>query len=98
MNLFKLTDKQISNWEKTRKQSRYIYYLKWAVFICLFFSVIMFIYNNFILNLDLEIIQLATLSGISFTGGLILGVINWIANEYAYKSAKENKSSDREAK
>jgi len=90
MNLFKLNEKQIVNWEKTRTQNRYLYYLKWAFSVCFLFSLIMFIYNFFILNLKLEIIQFVTLSGISFAGGLIMGVINWIANEYGYKVSKNN--------
>lgn len=90
MNLFRLNDKQIIQWEKRRSQNRYLYYLKWAFSVCLIFSSIMFIYNYFILNLELEIIQFATLSGISFTGGLIMGVINRVANEYGYKISKDN--------
>lgn len=89
MNLFKLTDKQLNQWETTRNKNRYLYYFKWAIWVCLFFSLIMFIYNILILKLEFDFIQFVTLAGISFIGGLILGIINWTAMEYGYKMSKE---------
>ena len=89
MNLFKLTEKQLTNWETTRKKSRYMYYLKWAFWIALFFGSVMFLYNKFVLNLEFEFYRFVTLVGVSFVGGLLLGVINWSAMEYGYKLSKE---------
>lgn len=88
MNIFKLTDEQLDKWEVTRTKSRYLYYLKWALIICLLFTIIMVVYNILILNLEFKLTHFATLSGISFLGGLILGVINWNAMEYGYKISR----------
>ena len=89
MNLFKLTEKQLTDWETTRKKNRYLYYLKWAFWIAIFFSLIMFLYNKFILSLEFEFLRFVTLAGVSFIGGLILGIINRSAMEYGYKLSKE---------
>lgn len=88
MNLFKLTDTQLEKWETTRKGNRYFYYLKWALGVCIFFTLIMFVYNSFILNLEFKLSQFVTLSGVSFVGGFILGIINWAGMEYGYKTSK----------
>lgn len=89
MKIFTLNKQQASNWEKIREKGKYKYSLRWALMIGICFTAVLFILDQFILEVPLDILQIIIHFVITFVGGFILGIVNWMTLEYGYKLFKE---------
>lgn len=89
MNIFKLNDSQIENWEKIREKGFRKYILRWVLYLgiilLIFFSV-----NNFIINsVEFDPVVLGIQIIMFIICGILVGAVNWYSMEYGYKISKK---------
>lgn len=89
MSIFKLNEQQAANWSKIREKGRYKYALRWALMIGICFTAVLFILDQFILGVPLDLSQILIHFIITFFGGFVLGIINWSTLEYGYRLFNE---------
>ncbi len=89
MNIFKLDEKQIDNWGKIKSKGIFRYLIKWAFITSLGFGIPFNCYNLFFSQITFELTNFILILTISFFGGVLIGLLNWLLMEYGYKISKK---------